>query len=289
MSDAELLAGRRLIRRDWGVMAALFALCLLTRVPLWSPLITHPDGAETAWGLEKFDLAAEHPHPPGYLLFWATGKAFFLLGLSAETSLALAVTLYAALTVALLYALGTLMFGARAGLAAAVLLLFENNFWRVSLTHISAITAAFCGVLVALAAFRAWQEPRSRWALVGAVLLGLAAGYRQDLLGFLGLLWLWCAWRSGWKQVLGGLVIVGLLTALWTALAAWATGGYGLFRSLNQLQWQEAIFPASALYAWGEGPRAAADALIHNLGNWFGLVFGEGSHLSVLGWLVLAV
>lgn len=279
----------RLERLDWWIMLGLFVVCLATRVPFWPDLITNPDGAEYACALDDFNVAAGNPHPPGYILFVACAKAFYAFGTSAEGSLLITSVLFSALACAMLYALGTAMFGRQVGLAAGILLLFENNFWRLGLGHISSVTAAFWGIAVALACYRAGQRPGLRWTLISAAVLGLAVGFRQELLVFLGPLWLWCCRRSGGKSLLGGLAVIAVLTGLWMAATGLATGDFAAYRAASRAQWQEVIYGTSVFAAGGQGVSRAVHVLVEHLGTWFDLVFGGHSHLSVLGWLLLAI
>jgi hypothetical protein len=281
--------GGHLGRRDFWLMLGLFLACLVTRIPLWPALITNPDGAECAFALERFDVAAGHPHPPGYLLFVWSAKVFYALGADANVSLLLASTLFSALSCALLYALGSLMFGRRVGMAAGVLLLFENNFWRMGLGHISSVTAAFWGIAVALGCWAAWERPGWRWTLGSAALLGVAAGFRQELLAFLGPLWLWSCRKAGVGKILAGLVVLALLTGLWVGLTSAAGGGYAAYRAASAAQWREVIYGGSVFAAAAQGPRTALESLIQHLGAWSDLTFGGKAHLSVLAWLLLGI
>jgi hypothetical protein len=270
-------------------MAVLAGACLLTRIALWPSMITNPDGAECAFALDQFNVAAGHPHPPGYLLFVYSAKVFYRLGLGANHSLLLTSTLFSALACALLYALGTLLFGRRVGLAAAVLLLVDNNFWRMGLGHISSVTAPCWGIAIALACWRAGQRPGWRQVLLSAAVIGVAGGYRQEFL-FLALpLWLWCCRRAGAARLGAGLALLVGLGGLWLGVTCALSGGYAAYGAASGALWRDLIYGESALAAFTHGPHAGLEALLAHLGGWADLTFGGRSHLSVLPWLLLGV
>jgi hypothetical protein len=71
---------RRLRRLTWGAAAAAVA----TRVPFAAQRLWDHDSVQFALGVERYDLAAHHPHPPGYPLYIAVLKLLAALGVSSE-------------------------------------------------------------------------------------------------------------------------------------------------------------------------------------------------------------
>lgn len=274
----------RLGWRDGLLAGLLFVAGWATRVPLWPALITNPDGAEYAWAVDEFNLAIERPHAPGSLLFVACGRLPRLVGADPHVSLLLMATCFSALACVALYVLAALMFGRWVALAAGVLLLFENNFWRLGLSPLPYTAGVFWAVAAATAIFLA-SGRSGHWVWVSAMLVGLATGFRLELTLVLVPLWLWGSRRSRWPQVLSGLALVGLLVVLWGLLTGWATGGYGVYRAATRALWREVTYPASVFAAATKGAPALVHSLLDHLAAWFDLVFGGRSHLSVLAWL----
>jgi hypothetical protein len=68
--------GRRLRRLAWGAAAAAAA----TRLPFAARRLWDHDSVQFALGVERYDLAAHHPHPPGYPLYIAVLKLLSALG-----------------------------------------------------------------------------------------------------------------------------------------------------------------------------------------------------------------
>ena len=56
------------------------AAAVVTRVPFAARRLWDHDSVQFALGVEKYDLAAHHPHPPGYPLYIAVLKLLAMLG-----------------------------------------------------------------------------------------------------------------------------------------------------------------------------------------------------------------
>jgi hypothetical protein len=69
-------------RLRWLALAAA-AAAVATRVPFAARRLWDHDSVQFALGVEKYDLAAHHPHPPGYPLYIAMLKLLAALGVDA--------------------------------------------------------------------------------------------------------------------------------------------------------------------------------------------------------------
>ena len=272
----------KLTRIDWIIAAALVVLVVATRIPFIPPVIADSDGAEYAFALEKFDMAHGYPHAPGYPLFILCAKPIYALTGNASISLAAVNVGFSGLACGALYILGTVLFGGWVGLAAALLLCFDSNFWRFGVLCMPYPAGVFWGIVVGLTAYQAGTG--RRWGLISAVALGLGGGFRQQVLTFLSPMWLWCCRKLGWKQIGLGVLIIAVLTGAWIAGVSWATGGYSVYQASNQAQWGEAIYPSSVFIALNGGLRAGVEQLVKRLSSWSQLLWGGHSHLSVLAW-----
>jgi len=109
---------------------------------------------------------------------------------------------------------------------AAVGLAVSPLFWSYGVVGLSYTTEAALATTVAALI---WPMARGGAAFAGwsALALGLAGGVRQSLLPLLFPLWLGMAWRgsAGWRAIVGGLGILGLVTAAWLLPMLWLAGG----------------------------------------------------------------
>jgi hypothetical protein len=108
--------GERELRRiAWS--AALVAV--LTRLPFAARRLWDHDSVQFALGVEKYDLAAHHPHPPGYPLYIAILKALAAFGVSAQRGMVGLAILAAALGGGLIVPLTARLMRAAAGRGGA--------------------------------------------------------------------------------------------------------------------------------------------------------------------------
>ena len=76
---AAAATGRRGWRGIHGTALAAAAFACLVRLPFAAHRMWDHDSVQFALGVEKLDLAAHHPHPPGYPLYVLLGKLWTLL------------------------------------------------------------------------------------------------------------------------------------------------------------------------------------------------------------------
>ncbi|MGN6676108.1 MAG: hypothetical protein ACTHMA_22670 [Thermomicrobiales bacterium] len=272
-------------RRDLLFAALLALLTALSRLPFRTTMLYAWDSGLFAQALRDYNVVVHHPQPPGYVFYVGTAKLLqALTGLGAnDTYVAISIAA-ASLTAAALYLLGAAMFDRPTGALAALLALTSVSFWLFSELAYPYTVLALGSTLIALLAWRLLQR-QLVWPPLAALAFGLIAGFRQDLLLFLGPLFAVCYlltldWRTrrGWALLGLGLLAgaVGVATwwigtdlasegwgSLWRALtiqsvnvergtSAFATGDTGLRANATLLRWFSkdalhlAVFPALA-------------------------------------------
>jgi len=180
------------------------------------------------------------------------------------------------------------MFGPLVGLVAALLLCSDSNFWQFSATGMAYPQGIFWACIVALTAYlgRIRGAQAGRWSIVSAILLGIACGFRQQVVMFLGPMWLWLSRHSGWRRIIGGLLIVAVLSAASIAVMSHWAGDYSVLQASNRAQWTEVIYSSSVFAAAKEGLNAAIQKFTERIAVWSQLLFGGNSHLSAIAWLI---
>jgi hypothetical protein len=128
-------------------------------------------------GVKEYDVTHHWPHPPGYPLFIAAAKAVHLLGVNEFRSLQTIVVLGAFfLFPALFFFARELGFDFGTSICGAALFAFLPNVWIYGGTGFSDIPAATLG-FTACALLLAGRRS-TRAYLLGAIVLGIAAGFR---------------------------------------------------------------------------------------------------------------
>jgi hypothetical protein len=208
---------------------ALTALAVAgTRVFALSETLWDWDEAQFASGVRDFNVGSpyHHPHPPGFPVYMALAKLARLVIPSDFAALQTIVFLAACA----LFPLGFLLarelrfpFATSAG--APLLFVFLPNVWFYGGTGFSDIPALAFTLAAAAMLLRGCRSLRDY--LLGALLLGLAAGMRPQAL-MLGAAPLaiasWYQYRASWRRVPGALSILGATILVCYGGAALASG-----------------------------------------------------------------
>ena len=233
------------------VAAGLLAALIATRWTLAPKYLFYIDNINFARAVQEFNPMLHQPHPPGYPLFVALLKLLAVFVPSATYVQLVAGTIGSLLALLLIHQLGEEMFGPSAGWLAAALLFFQPSFWLAGIGNYVRTFLAAGATAVALMVWRAWKRPEtSRWLYWSAAALGIAAGFRQELLLLLFPLLCSVFFRTGWKPVtmLKALAVLGVVSLPWLGAILWKTGGPAGLWTLYAGQFESA---RSASLLWG--------------------------------------
>jgi len=241
-------------RLSW-LLALLILLVCLTRWPLQPPQLYSFDSVNLALALRDFDPTRNQPQPPGYPLFVVEARLFHYWIGSPETTFFVLRILVTAISLAVLFLVGRLLFSARVGWIAAALFLMNPVLWFSGLTSALRPHLALLTLLVAYFCWRA-MDGKGRYFYAASLALGLGGGFRPELSVVLLPLWAWAGWRCGRLAVLlrGALILVAS-TVVWIAILVLACGGfapmYASFRDyLSAQTFQTSIVLGEAPPGW---------------------------------------
>lgn len=213
------------------IALGLALIVLLTRIPLRARFLYHWDSVNYALAMEKFNILAHHPHPPGYVLYVALGQLALLITADANAAFVWVSVIASAIAAPLIYLLARDMYGARVGLWAGLFLLTSPLFWfygEVALPYTPDIAIALG---IALACYRTIRgQKNAMW--VAAALMGLVGGVRPQTTVILFPLWVYAVYKQGWVRVLLGLVVMGLGALVWLVPLALLHGGPARYFSI---------------------------------------------------------
>ncbi|HLX08209.1 MAG TPA: DUF2723 domain-containing protein [Thermoanaerobaculia bacterium] len=281
------------LRQRLMALAAAVA-AVVTRVPFAAQRLWDHDSVQFALGVERYDLAAHHPHPPGYPLYIAILKLLAAAGIDAlhgmvALSIA-AAALGAALIVPLTARLASAVAAARAGAAAAseptaggpgpgagppesagplaagalaaALYVCNPLLWFYG--ELPLVYAVEGGLTVGLAyaALRMADGPGPLLAACAA--FALAGGVRPSTLVLLLPLFLlgaWRAWRRGTTigTLAAGAAVAAVFGLAWLLPLLAAAGGLAAYRRIGSENFGALLPYTSILYG------AGWQALAHNL------------------------
>jgi hypothetical protein len=201
-------------------------LIVLSRLPFRTQVLYHWDSVNFAFAMRRFDVAADQPQPPGYILYvWLT-RLVDLLFHDANTTMVWISVVASGLAVVFLYLLGRAMWGERVGWVAALLLASSPLFWfygEIGLPH------ALDMAMVLLSAWLLWQvrkgDRRVVWPAV--ITLGIAGGIRPQTLVFLLPLALYAMARIGVARLAGAAAVGAVVCLAWFLPLTASAGGVG--------------------------------------------------------------
>jgi hypothetical protein len=212
----------------------LVAATALTRYVFRSHYLYDIDSVNFALALRNFDPAVHQPHPPGYFLYVYLGRLVDLLFHDANKTFVTISILFSCGTVAMIYVLANDWFGRNAARFAGLIFVFSPLAWfhgTVALTYaVEAFFSAFTGYLC-------WRIccGAARFVLPGAIVVGLAAGFRPSSLLLLGPLLLFSLRKVSRRQAAGGLAALVLTLLAWLIPMIRITGGAAYISSFVSL------------------------------------------------------
>jgi hypothetical protein len=168
----------RLLPADWLIAAGLALVALVTRWPMRTRVLAYWDSILYARALDAFTIVLHQPQPPGYFFYVQAARlARWLTGADANGA-------YVWVSLAAVYLVATALYGRAAGLAAALLTLTAVAPWAYSGVAYPYTVLALGSTLLGGLAWGLRRRRVAPWA--AGLALGLASGFRQDLLIFLG-------------------------------------------------------------------------------------------------------
>jgi 4-amino-4-deoxy-L-arabinose transferase-like glycosyltransferase len=257
---------------DRAVAAVLAALAIVARLPFATHTLWAWDSVLYARALEQgfhvgVDLADQRPHPPGYLFYVGAAAAVRLFTGDSNAALVVISALASGLTAAAVY----LVCRRYADRALALVIALGAATAPLAWTYGEvAMPYALLGLLSIVLAVVVRDARARPWpaALIASAGLGLAAGFRQDVLLLLGPLWLWMLTARPWRERALCIAAVGVAGLGWFLPSAWLSGGLTAY--LASLGGQAARVSELS-------PAAGSDALLRNTlltvyALWWGLL-----------------
>ena len=212
-------------RLGWLIGAGFFLVTLVSRIPFRSETLFAWDSASFAFALEDYNVAFHQPQPPGYPLYVASGRLLYGLGLDANMSYVLLSIVASGLAVWCLFLLGWRLYGPQTAVVCALLLATSSVFWSNGEVAFPYAFFALFSSLLLLLLTETKLGPRNL-IVPAALVLGLGAGFRPDLLLFLFPVWLYGWWGRSLRSLLGGLAVLLAVVLAWAVPMVQLSGGW---------------------------------------------------------------
>ncbi len=217
-------------------LVLLFGAALLLYLSFQSISLDDFDSVSFALALDHFDISLQQPHPPGFPVYIAAGRAVRLVVADSRAALTLLSALTGSLAAAVLAWLAAELDDLpAAGFLPGLWLMVLPGFWLSSEMALSDVPGV---ALVVLAIGALWKGRRDwRWLAAGAFLTGLCLGSRPQnalpaaLFGAYSLVRL--VRIPGQRAMIGVVLVVGAGSILlWLMPTLGASGGWNSYWSL---------------------------------------------------------
>lgn len=252
-----------------GIGLALASLLIIaTR---WSLVpkqhLYHIDNVNFALALDHFNPALDQPQPPGDPMYVALTKLLRVFVPRPEILFPLSGIIGSILAIIMLWRLGSLMFGERAGIAAALLLTLNPIFWLAGVGNYVRVYLALGAAAVAWFCWKSLTAPegkKAHYARLAAIALGFFAGFRPEMDLLLLPLLAMCVWslRPRWREAAISVFLLAAATLPWLLVTAAKTGGLLALYHLNSVYLANHSRHYSLFY--GATPREAARIAIRS-------------------------
>jgi hypothetical protein len=214
--------------------AILMAATALTRFVFRSRYLYDIDSVNFALALRRFDPSVHQPHPPGYFLYVCLGRLVNGLFHDANAALVAIGIVFSCGAVAMIYVLAHRWFGRNAALFAGLIFLFSPLAWFHGTVALTYIVEAFFSALTGYLCWRIYCGA-ARFILPGAMVVGVAAGFRPSSLLLLGPLFLYSFRNANRKQAAAGMGALVLTLLAWFIPMIRIGGGRTYLSSLVSL------------------------------------------------------
>lgn len=220
-----------LTRRESVTAWLLAAFAAATRWPALSKTAWDWDEALFALALRDYDVVAYHPHPPGFPLFIGLAKLVPADAFHALQAIAFVSSLF--VFPAMFFLARALRASAPVAIGAGLLLAFFPNVWFYGGTALSDVPSMVLVVTACALLLRSCRLPAAGTGqlLLGAVVLGIAAGFRPQnlLIGFVPFL---VAFVHRRRAAVGAALVTAAIVVASYAVAASLSGGWEPYRDV---------------------------------------------------------
>ncbi len=118
------------LKHKYSIPLILFFITIVTRLPFTSQLLYDADSIHFVLGTSDYNISLHQPHPPGYIIYVMLGKLLNTVTHDPHTSFIIISIIFSALTVAIIYYFGMLLFSKEIGLIAVIIALTSPSISR---------------------------------------------------------------------------------------------------------------------------------------------------------------
>ncbi len=212
-------------------------IVIVSRIPFFARYLFDSDSVRYALAYVKFSIADGQPQVPGYILFVGLGRVVNYLFNNPNTTMVFLSIIFSFLTVLIIYFMTKEIFSRKIAVSCSLLLIFNPIFWFYGEIASIYIFEAFFGVLITFNFYKVFKGDE-RFIYPSSLILGLAGGFRLDLLVFMLPLWLFsiCYAKINYIKIFKAFFVLVVAVLLWFIPTLILTGGLKEFLHLAAVQ-----------------------------------------------------
>lgn len=210
---------------DFLMVIFLSILTVATRIPFVSKYLLEWDSVNFALSFEHYSTAMDQPQAPGYILYVGLGKVVNSIFHDANTTMVFISIVFSILTVLILYLIAKQMFSQKIAIISAILLIFSPIFWFYGEIATIYPVESFLAALIVYTSYQILRG-RTKFIYISALVLGIAGGFRQDLIVFMLPLLIYCLHHHfrDIKKMSAALIVFIVSVLLWAVPAVLLAG-----------------------------------------------------------------
>lgn len=175
-------------KSDLYISFTLFFAGVFSRFPLLEKFQSHWDGPQYSIALTRFSFEQQTPAPPGYPLYIALGKFFYIFINDPHVAILSVSVLASGVGAVVLYLIGKKMYKREVGIASSLIFLTASTFYYFGLTPYAYLTIPTTTTLLAYVTYLIFIKKKKLGVLFGIV-YAISFGIRpQETFQIIGLL-----------------------------------------------------------------------------------------------------
>lgn len=205
---------KRVDRKDILLSLILGLTAFISRLPLIEQFQSHWDGPQYSIAIVRYSFEQQTPAPPGYPLYIAMGRFFYIFFKDPHFSILLVSVFATVIGSIVMFLVGKMIYNRYVGLASSILFLTGSTFYYFGLTPYAYIITPVTTTLLAFIVYQIYIKQKQMGLWLG-IMFGICFGIRpqETILTFpiliLGFIFL------NYKEKIKSIIIFSIITLAW--------------------------------------------------------------------------
>ncbi|MBU0650921.1 glycosyltransferase family 39 protein, partial [bacterium] len=201
------------------------------------------DSVNYALAIEKFDVSAWRPSPPGYFIFIFIAKFFYLFISDHNLCMVIPNILSTGITAVLIFLFTMEIFDKKSAVIASLLFISSPVIWFHGETALTYMTDACFIMFFVYFGYKSMTNQILKYALISSFFLGISAGIRQQNTVLLFPLFLFFIHKQKLKNIILCFLALGITCLSWMIPLITLSGGIKSYLAVCEKQGACGIHP----------------------------------------------